>query len=318
MSERMIGVHVTGSDSAAILEGIERAEELGIGAVWMTTGGAGLDALTLFSAAALRTRRILFGTSIVPTYPRHPIVMVQQVQVIAQLAPGRLRLGVGSSHRAPMTDGFGADFRAPLSHLSEYLHILKALLQGGSVDFDGQYLKAQASIGSPVDVPVMASALRPKSFDLCGAEADGAISWVCPGAYLRDVALPAMVAGAQRAGREVPPLIAHAPVCVHDDPAEARAAVREQAGVYPRVPFYQRMFAAAGHPESSEGAWSDAMIDATALVGNESQVTEKLEGMLSMGATEVLATPVTAGSDRAASLERTYRLLGQVSRSIKA
>ena len=59
----------------------------------------------------------------------------------------------------------------------------------------------------------MASALQRGSFELCGEEADGAISWICPGIYLRDVALPAMQLGAERAGRPVPPLIAHA-LCV--------------------------------------------------------------------------------------------------------
>ena len=48
------------------------------------------------------------------------------------------------------------------------------------------------TIPEPADVPVMASALQRRSFELCGAEADGAISWVCPGGYLRDVAIPAM------------------------------------------------------------------------------------------------------------------------------
>ena len=158
----------------------------------------------------------------------------------------------------------------------------------------------------------MASALQVKSFELCGAEADGAISWVCPGTYLRDVALPAMKAGAERAGRPVPPLIAHAPVCVHDQPDEVRAAIREQVG-NPRLPFYQRMFAAAGFPEASNGTWSDAMIDATGLWGNESQVMEKLEGLFALGATEVLASPITAGSDRNESLERTLRVLAQAS-----
>jgi alkanesulfonate monooxygenase SsuD/methylene tetrahydromethanopterin reductase-like flavin-dependent oxidoreductase (luciferase family) len=213
-----------------------------------------------------------------------------------------------------MVGTFGVDFRAPLGHLSEYLHILKALLREGSVDFQGDYYKAHASIAAPIDVPVMASALGPKAFELCGAESDGAISWVCPATYLRDVALPSMKAGADRAGRPVPPLIAHAPVCVHDNVDEVRAAIREQVP-NPRLPFYQHMFAAAGYPEASNGTWSDAMIDGTALVGNESQVADKVEGLLALGATEVLASPIPAGADRAASLERTLQLLAQVSKA---
>ena len=314
MSPKAIGIAATGADSHAVLAQIKRAEELGITAAWLTSGVAGIDALTLFAGVAVQTERILLGTAIVPTYPRHPVVMAQQASVIGQLAPGRFRLGIGSSHRPTMVDNYGVNFRAPLGHLREYLEISKKLLRDGSVDFDGSYYTAHARIPHPVDMPVMASALQPRSFEICGAESDGAISWVCPGAYLKTIALPAMQSGAKGAGRPVPPLITHAPIAVHENADEVREAVREQI-MNPRLPFYQRMFAAAGFPEASSGTWSDGMIDATVLWGNESQVAEKLEGLFAMGSTEVLVTPVLAGSDRDASRDRTLRLLGEVAKS---
>lgn len=314
MSQHRIGVAVRGEHASAVLEMIVRAEQLGIQAAWMTTGGARLDNLTMFAAAAVRTQQIMLGTSIVPTFPRHPIVMVQQTQVVAQLAPGRFRLGIGPSHR-PTMEAMGMNFTAPLGHLREYLRICKALLQQGRVDMDGTYYKAHDSITERLDVPVMASALQRGSFELCGEEADGAISWICPGPYLRDVGLPAMRAGAARAGRAVPPLIAHAPVCVHENAEEVRAAVREQI-MNPRLPFYQRMLVAAGFPEAEHGQWSDRMVDGVVLWGNEARVTERLHELLAWGATEVLATPVLAGADRPACLDRTMRLLGKVAQAI--
>jgi F420-dependent oxidoreductase-like protein len=315
MPDKLIGVAVRGNTAHELLAMIEQAEQLGIHAAWMTTGGARPDSITVFAAAALRTQRIKLGTSIVPTYPRHPLVMVQQTQVVAQLAPGRFRLGIGPSHR-PSMEAMGLTFTAPLGHLREYVRILKALLQTGRVDIDGTYYKAHDAISAPLDVPVMASALQRGSFELCGEEADGAISWICPGVYLRDVAIPAMQAGAERAGRAVPPLIAHAPVCVHEQADEVRAAVREQI-MNPRLPFYQRMLIAAGFPEAEQGTWSDRMVDAGVLWGNETQVEERLHELFAFGASEILATPVLAGSNRTASLERTMRLLGRVAQSVK-
>ena len=164
----------------------------------------------------------------------------------------------------------------------------------------------------------MAAALGAKAYELCGAEADGAISWVCPGSYLRDVALPALQRGANSAGRPVPPLVAHAPVCVHDHAEAVRAAVRQQFGGFARTPFYQNMFHAAGFPEVAQGSWSDAMIDAVALWGDEARVAEALAGLFALGATEILVSPVPAGDDRAASLERTLRLLSQVAQTVPA
>ena len=318
MNQQLIGVAVSAPDSSEILAGIEQAEQLGIPAAWLTTGGVGLDALTLFAAAAVRTSRIRLGTSITPTFPRHPLVVVQQVQALAQLAPGRFRLGLGPSHRPTMEATFGVDFRAPLGHLREYVRIVKTVLQRGSVDFDGRYYRAHGQIRTPVDVPVMASALQQKSFELCGEVADGAISWVCPGVYLRDVALPAMRAGAERAGRPVPPLIAHAPVCVHGKPDEVRAAAQQQLANYVRLPFYVQMLTAAGFPEASSGAWSDAMIDAVVLSGEESRVAERLRELFGFGATEILVSPLAAGSDRTASVERTLRLVAEVAKAVTA
>ena len=316
MDQKIIGVVVSAPDSAGVLAGIERAEQMGIPAAWLTTGGVGLDALTLYAAAAVRTTRIRLGTSITPTFPRHPLVVVQQVQVLAQLAPNRFRLGVGPSHRPTMTATYGIDFHAPLGHLREYVRVIKTLLHHGSVDFDGRYYRAYGQIRAPLEVPVMASALQRKSFELCGAEADGAISWVCPGVYLRDVALPAMQTAAAQAGRPVPPLLAHAPVCVHDNADEVRTVARQQLANYVRLPFYVRMLTAAGFPEASEGAWSDAMLEAVVLSGKESQVAERLQALFALGATEVLVSPLAAGSDREASLSRTLRLLADVAKAI--
>ena len=79
----------------------------------------------------------------------------------------------------------------------------------------------------------------------------------------------------------------------------------------PRLPFYQRMLVAAGYPEATAGVWSDAMIDGAVIWGDEGQALERIQELFSFGATEILASPVTAGPDRGASLDRTMRLLGQ-------
>ncbi len=324
MSQKRIGIvpganMVPGLPSPEAVSSIESAEEMGIPGAWLVTahtddGHSGQDPLTLFGAAALRTSRILLGTCIVPTYLRHPVIMAQQVASLAQLAPGRFRLGVGPAHRPTMVPTFGVDFSTPLGHLSEYLHVVKTLLSTGSVDFQGQHCVAHSRMSAPVEVPVMASALRPRSFELCGAEADGAITFQCPGAYLRDVALPAMAAGAQRAGRPVPPLIDGVQVAVHDNVDEVRAEIKQHP--LP-LPFYRRMFAAAGFPEALYGGnWSDAMIDAAIVIGDEARVAEKLEERFSMGPTEIIVFPRPAGRDPKASVERTTRLAARVAKSM--
>ncbi len=312
MARKTVGIAIPAPNSKAVLENIQRAEELGIPAAWLTSGGAAGDAMTLLAVAAAQTKRILLGTSIIQLWVRHPITAAQQACVIANVAPGRFRLGIGPSHRQGMEASYGVKFQAPLGHLREYIRIVKALLQKGAVDLDGQYYKAHSRLAAPVDVPVMASALRPASFELCGEEADGAISWVCPFDYLKNVAMPALKSGASKAGRPTPPMIVHAPVSVHENVSEVRSAVREQLGYFPRSPFYAAMFAEAGFANAPETGWTDAMLDAVVISGDEKAVARRINDIFAWGASEVLATVVGAGRDKQASSERALKALASI------
>lgn len=302
-------------DAGGIVGRIEELEAKGIDTAWLPTGGAGFDALTLYAAAAAKTERIALGTCIIPTWPRHPVTTVQQVQVLATLAPGRLKLGLGPSHKPMIESMFGYDFTKPLTNLREYVHIVKALLRDGAVDFDGYHYRAHARISPIPDIPIMASALRTGSYDFCGEATDGAISWVSPYVFLRDVALPAMQAGAKRAGRETPDLVAHAPVCVSTDAGAVREAARKQLSIYPRLPFYAQMFVDAGYPEAKELAgWSDGMVDAVVLWGDAETVREKVRGLVDYGVSQVIAHPIIVG-DTEASWNAALDALAGVSRS---
>lgn len=316
MASGTIGVHVVAPDAAKIVGGIVHAEELGIPAVWLTTGGTAPDGLTVLAAAAMRTSRVLLGTSIIPTFPRHPIVTAQQSLALAALAPGRFRLGVGPSHKPAMEGVFGIPFRRPLAHLRAYLRVLKGLLQEGAADVEEAGIVAHARLaGPPPGIPVMASALQRRSFELCGELADGAITWICPASYVRDVALPALRAGAERAGRPAPPLIMHVPVCVLEDTAAVREAVRRTYAGYLRTISYPAMLASAGFPEARDGQWSDAMIDAVVLHGSEDTVATRLRALFELGVAEVIVSPVAAGPEPTATVERTLRFLADVARA---
>ena len=209
---------------------------------------------------------------------------------------------------------FRFDFRKPLTNLREYLRIVKPLIQKGSVDFDGEQYHAHVTASDTFpDLPVMASALRPRSFRLCGEEADGAISWVCPLQYLRDLALPAMREGAESAGRPTPPLIAHAVVSVYESYDEVKEAALEEMAYYPTAPFYQQMFALAGYPEAVElNGWSDRMLKEIVISGSEDEAARRLEQFFDAGAGEVLVSIIPAGPDKRASWERTAKLLASL------
>jgi F420-dependent oxidoreductase-like protein len=311
-----IGIAVQEADAAAALAAIERYDAAGVAAAWLTTGGIGPDALTTFAAAATRTEKILLGTAITPLYPRHPLVVVQQVSVIASLAPGRFRLGVGPSHKPGVEAMFGIPFEAPLGHLREYLGILRAALYEGAVDVDGRFYHAHGRLPArpTAPVPIMASALRANAFRLCGEVADGAISWLCPLSYLRDVAVPALREGSARAGRDAPPLVAHVPICLSTNPEEVLDAASQQLANYPKLPYYAQMMVDSGLADAVKGEWSREMVETIVAHGDEQTVARRLQAFFDAGATEIIAAPVTVG-ERRRSLDQAAEFLSSTAKS---
>jgi alkanesulfonate monooxygenase SsuD/methylene tetrahydromethanopterin reductase-like flavin-dependent oxidoreductase (luciferase family) len=174
--------------------------------------------------------------------------------------------------------------------------VLRSLLQDGEVSFRGDHFDVEARIGRRCAIPVMVGALQPRTFEMAGALADGAITWLCPAKYLADEAIPRLETAASAAGRDRPVVIAHIAACVHEDPDEVRAAVREGIPNV-RFPGYQRMLVTAGFPEASDGRWTDELIDGVIAWGPVDHVASRITDLFEAGADEVLVRPIGAGSD---------------------
>ena len=290
MAERTIGVVIEDGTAQGIVSTIRRLESAGVPAAWMTSAAGPCDVLTVYAAAVVQTERIRLGTSVVRSWSRHPITLAEQARAVWDLAPGRLALGVGPAHKASMEHDFGQAYDRPLGHLEEYVRVLKDLLQVGEVHLEGSFYTARATAGSGVDIPVYASALRPRSFELCGRAADGAITWVCPLDYVRDQAFPALRRAARSAGRKVPAMIVHVPVCLTEDASEARDALRERLGYFPGSTNYSRMFELAGFPDSYRTGWTDELADAVMVHGSAATVSRRLDEVFGWGADELVVT----------------------------
>ena len=300
----MYGVAIEASGAPACVARIQQAEAAGVPAAWATMGAAGgaADMMPVLAAAAAQTERILLGNSIVHTWSRQPLTFAEEAMAIEQFGPGRFRLGIGPTTAFFVERMYGRPYTKPLTNLREYLHTVRTLLREGSVKFEGVHVslrwRVNPQVPAAVPVPVMASALRPKSYALCGELADGAISWMCPLKYLTETALPALESGAAGAEREPPPLVAHVPIAVTTDRAAVRTMAREQLRMYARVPNYQGMFAVAGHAVAA--GYTDELLDDLVVSGTEAEVAAGLQRWIDAGMGEVLAQPLH-GPDREAS-----------------
>jgi F420-dependent oxidoreductase-like protein len=311
MSERVAGIHVQGQTLPETVDLIRRADRAGVASVWLTAGGLSADSLTTLAVAGSQTEQIRLGTSIAVTFSRHPIAMIQQAIAVEQTAPGRFRLGIGPSHRPVIEGTYGLAFERPLQHLREYTTILEQAFRNGQVDFEGKRFRMHARVPNAPAVPVYLAALRPASYALAGEIAEGAISWVSPSAFLRDVARPALLAGAaKRGGGAAPRLVGQAFGLVSDEEAAVRRLGRERLAGYTRLPFYQAMFAAAGHPEARDGAVSDDLVEDLVLAGDETKVRQGIQRFFEAGVDELILSLLPAGANTDASIDRTLRLLG--------
>lgn len=282
--------------SAGLVANVQQAEQRGVRQVWTTVGGASPDPVTGYAAAAVTTERIGLGTSIVPAYPVHPITLASQALALEGLAPGRIRLGIGTSHRPTIEGGFGIPMVKPLSFLREYLTVLRQLLWEGGSEFSGEFftVKSQLPNGiAPSRTPVPISALRVNAFELAGELSDGAITWVTPIHYILNTGIPALERGAGKAGRsERPPVVAHVPVAVSTDREASWEAFRKQFPVYSKLPFYAAMFSDAGYPVTAAGEMTNELVDELAVSGSPEEVRQRLEHIHSLGIDELLISPV--------------------------
>ncbi|WP_165423652.1 LLM class flavin-dependent oxidoreductase [Ktedonosporobacter rubrisoli] len=267
-----------------VVESIQKAEAAGIQQIWMPQIGP-LDTPTIFTAAALQTQQIRFNVGVVPTYTRHPLILAQQALAFDQVAPGRLRLGIGSSNKVLIEDVYGVPMgKKPLSQTREYMSVLRAAIETGQVEYQGEFFQVHYHEETTASIPLIISALGEKAFETAGEISDGALPWLAPIPYLLEKALPALKKGAQSQQRPAPPIIAGVLVALSEDQQAVQRAVLQQIEHYLGLPYYIRLFANAGIPLGPDGTGSEELISALVAQGSAAAVEQRLRQIL---ATEI-------------------------------
>jgi alkanesulfonate monooxygenase SsuD/methylene tetrahydromethanopterin reductase-like flavin-dependent oxidoreductase (luciferase family) len=281
------------------------AEQLGYELV-LDNHIAGRDGLTTLAAYGRTTSTIGLGTGVYPMLQLSPVALAQLAASIDELIDNRLVLGIGTSHRPIVENWHGRAFPAsPVSAMRDTVTILRALFTTGHVSHRGGELSAEfafAGFTPRPDIPIHIAALGPRMLELAGELADGVILWLCDPDYIRDVVVPRVTAGAERAGRD-PASIEIIPAvtcCVTDEPAVAYDAQRRALQPYLGLPFYRSMLtdagfadelaafdaaATAGDAAGMLAAASDRLIDRLAGIGSAEQVRATIARYRDAGAT---------------------------------
>jgi len=272
------------------------AADAGYASFWLPQT-MGMDAMTALAVVGHEIPAIELGIAVVPTFPRHPIVMAQQALTTQAIIGGRLTLGIGLSHQPIIEGSYGYSFEKPVRHMREYLEALLPLVRDGNVSYVGDTITARIGLevrgSSPVRV--LLAALGPKMLELAGGMADGTATWMTGPATLTQHVVPTIRAAAAAAGRPAPTIGAGFPVCVTDDVGAARARAATTFAIYGTLPSYRAML-------DREGADGPADI---AVVGDEASVRDQIAVLGNIGVTDLIASIFGSRDER----DRTYAFL---------
>jgi F420-dependent oxidoreductase-like protein len=259
----------------------------------------GLDTLTVLAVVAREVPRVELGTAVVPTFPRHPMVLAQQAMTVQVVSGGRLALGIGLSHQILVEGTWGLSFEKPVRHMREYLAVLDPLVRTGTADFDGEtvHMHGGIRIEGAEPFPILLAALGEKMLELAGRVADGTLTWMTGRDTLERHTIPTITRAAEAAGRPAPRVAAGLPVLVTDDADAGRERAATVFRMYGMMPSYRAML-------DREGATGPADV---AIIGDEPTLRAELERIASLGITDLVA--VEFASHRSPDRARTRELL---------
>jgi 5,10-methylenetetrahydromethanopterin reductase len=313
----------------AIVGQAQWAEDHGFSGVWVGEGRLATNAIVPITLIAAHTKRIKVGSGILPYRTRNAALMAVTWKTLDDLAPGRMRMGLGGWWE-PLATRCGLPNRKPLKAMREVITVSKAMLAGESVTHHGEFVDVDdVKFDGPTDddghaypVPVYIGAVRMGMCKLAGEVADGVLlDFLVPPSY-NDLALDAVREGAAKAGRslddfEVPQLVA---VSANDDDPQAaiddcKEFLTQYIAQQPHITEFcgadeelvARVKSIIGWP-ATKAEIREAMrfvpnelTQSVAACGTSTEVLDKIGEWVDHGCTEAVVTPL--GNDPFGTLD---------------
>ncbi len=276
--------------------------DLGYTDLWSSESG-GHDGFTPLAMAAAWLPDVRLGIAIIPVYTRGPALLAMSVASLAEAAPGRFVMGIGTSSDVIVERWNGIPFEKPYARVRDTVNFLRKALAGEKVDetyetfsVKGYRLQMAPLVQQP---PILVGALRQGMLTLAGRVGDGAIlNWLSA----KDVETVAPYVHAGGKGKEI---VARLFVVPTADRVAARAIARRAIAAYLTVPVYAAFHEWLGRSELLAGLWShwkagdrkaaleaipDAVVDDLVIHGSPAECREHIERYRAAG----VSTPVLA------------------------
>jgi len=230
---------------------LEELADLGYTDIWSAEAD-GMDAFTPLAMAAAWEPRLRLGTAIVPAFTRAPACMAQCAATLADAAPGRFALGLGSSSNVIVERWNGVPFVEPYKKVRDMVRFLKDALSGEKVSksYDTFEINGFKLNVRPEQPPkILVAALREGMLRLAAREADGTIiNWLSAD----DVKRVASVVNETGEDKEI---VCRIFVCPSENAEVVRAAGRFAIAAYLNVPVYAAFHEWLGRGPQLQGMW---------------------------------------------------------------
>lgn len=293
---------------------IAELADLGYSDAWSAeTDGA--DAFTPLALTSQWAPSLRLGTAIVPVYTRGPAVIAQSAAAMAQAAPGRFVLGLGTSSNVIVGRWNGMEFDQPYRRLRDTVRFVRAALTGEKVTetYDTFAVRGfRLSVVPERPVPILVAALREGMLNLAGREGDGAIiNWLSAD----DVARVAPIVTAHGEDKEI---VARIFVVPSEDADTVRAQAKYAIAQYLNVPVYAAFHEWLGRGPRLQSMWDcweagdragaldaipDSVVDELIVHGSYEQCRAHIQRYIDNGVTTpALAVLGMAGVDTEAAV----------------
>jgi 5,10-methylenetetrahydromethanopterin reductase len=300
---------------------VKLAEQLGFHAVFHNDKKWAREVFSRLGAATQVTSRLGLGTSVIDPYTRHAALLAQATATLAEMAPGRFRVIMGSGSHFETLPGYGSP--KPVAGLREAALLMQRLWRGEKITLDGEVVKFKdgALDWKPTAIPPLYIASRgPQILKLAGAIADGVLIGsfaTAPGIqYAKSHILPGLAASQRdwkdirlcswiylsvlaREGDPVPEGIKRGVSFAFWSSRKALGAMIDQLAP-DASPEFRKFVREAPHEWSPpimdelRRLMPRGVIDSLALVGTAPQVVARLAALEAAGVEEIVIWPFPA------------------------
>jgi 5,10-methylenetetrahydromethanopterin reductase len=301
---------------ADVVRQAQLAEALGYDTVWITDSHLVCRELWVtLAACALGTRRVRLGPGVTVPHTRHWSVTASAIATLAEMAPGRIVLGIGTGGSSAETMGVSVQGAARVATLEAMTTSIRRLLAGGTVRLDSGVESRLAWQEGARTVPLYVAGSGPRMLEAAGRLGDGAIMYTGTDPAILRAGLECVARGAARQQRRLADLevLLWTPTAVDADRALARDHVRGRVASAMRHPLpvalgpedqaavrrlrdaydsYQHATAASRHRELVP----DRFVDMLALAGTPEEVREQVRRVMAVpGIARIIVLPQNPG-----------------------